>query len=92
MTLRSVDVELLVGAECHLCDDARTVLDRVLAEWRVENPELRITAHERDISSDPALIRRYAEDIPVVLIDGRVHSCWTVDPRHLREALRAAFH
>jgi glutaredoxin len=48
---------------CHLCDDARAVLERI----RLERPfELR----EVDIESDPALHARYLERIPVIALDG----------------------
>lgn len=69
---------------CHLCDDARTVIIEVLADFdRVELTEL-------SIFDDPALAAEYSEDIPVVLVDGRVHSTWRVDPARLRARLQEA--
>ena len=48
---------------CHLCDDAREVVERV----RKEHPfELR----EVDISLDPGLFREYGERIPVLALNG----------------------
>jgi glutaredoxin len=48
---------------CHLCDDARAVVERV----RTEHPfELR----EIDVSLDPQLFREYGERIPVLELDG----------------------
>lgn len=69
---------------CHLCDDARAVIAEVLAD--VDGVEL----IELSIADDPALAAEYAEDIPVVLIDGRVHSNWRVDAARLRARLREA--
>lgn len=66
---------------CHLCDDARTIVTEVLAEFPAA------TFEERSILDDPALLDEYAEEIPVVLIDGRVHTIWRVDPARLRKAL-----
>ena len=65
---------------CHLCDDARTVLERI----RAESPfELR----EVDIESDDALLRTYLERIPVVALDGEeVYDYW-VDEADLRARL-----
>ncbi len=37
----------------------------------------------------PFLLDAYAEEIPVVLIDDRVHTIWRVDPDRLRTALEA---
>lgn len=44
---------------------------------------------ERSILDDPALLDAYAEEIPVVLIDDRVHTIWRVDRDRLRKALEA---
>jgi glutaredoxin len=48
---------------CHLCDDAREVVERVRAEHPFELREV-------DISLDPALFREYGERIPVLELDG----------------------
>ena len=48
---------------CHLCDEARELLDRL----RTETPFELI---EADIERDDALLRAYLERIPVVTIDG----------------------
>jgi glutaredoxin len=66
---------------CHLCDDARGVVDRVLAEF----PD--VTFEERSILDDEELSRAYSDEIPVVMIDGRVHTIWRVDADRLRKAL-----
>ncbi|KQX05327.1 MULTISPECIES: glutaredoxin family protein [unclassified Leifsonia] len=66
---------------CHLCDDARAVVTTVLAQF----PDAALT--ELSILDDDALRDRYAEEIPVLLIDGAVHTYWRVDPDRLRAAL-----
>jgi glutaredoxin len=48
---------------CCLCDDARSVLERVRARRPFELSEV-------DIDADDALLRSYLERIPVVTIDG----------------------
>lgn len=68
---------------CHLCDDARTVVNEVVA--RLGAP---VELEEIDILADPALQTRYGEEIPVVLIDGRMHTYWRVDPARLEKALK----
>lgn len=65
---------------CHLCDDARAVIDRVCAELDVAWTEV-------DISTDPDLLARYWEQIPVTLVDGGQHDFWRVDGARLRSAL-----
>ena len=49
--------------------------------------ELGETWVEVDLRSDPELSRRYAEEIPVTLVDGAQHDFWRVDPDRLRTAL-----
>ena len=66
---------------CHLCDDARAVITVVLSGFPA------VTFDEKSILDDPALLDEYAEEIPVVLIDGRVHTIWRVDPDRLQAAL-----
>lgn len=70
---------------CHLCDDARAVIGSVLAQLPEGSPA--VTVEERDILQDQDLHDQYVEEIPVVLIDGRVHTYWRVDPTRLRTAL-----
>jgi len=65
---------------CHLCDDARAVVERVCADLGEEYDEV-------SILDDPALLERYAEEIPVTLVDGRQHDFWRVDEARLRTAL-----
>ena len=75
-------VTLLTRPGCHLCDDARVVVQEVLGGF----PE--VAFEERSIVGDADLEREYAEEIPVVLIDGRVHTIWRVDRARLEKALR----
>ncbi|KZX20135.1 glutaredoxin family protein [Rathayibacter tanaceti] len=84
-----VDVQLtLVGKPgCHLCDDARSVIDGVLAAIEGEPASPSVTLNEASILEDPELHERFVEEIPVVLIDGRVHTYWRVDAARLRRAL-----
>ena len=67
---------------CHLCDDARTVIERVCAELGESYDEV-------DIDADEALLARYADEIPVTLVDGKQHDFWRVDETRLRSALSA---
>jgi glutaredoxin len=65
---------------CHLCDDARAVIERVCAELGERYAEI-------DIDTDPALLDRFTEEIPVTFVDGRQHDFWRVDETRLRAAL-----
>jgi glutaredoxin len=67
---------------CHLCDDARAVVERVCTDLGESYEEI-------SILDDPALQERYAEEIPVTLVDGKQHDFWRVDEGRLRAALTA---
>jgi len=65
---------------CHLCDDARAVIEAVCAEVGEAYEEV-------DITTDGDLEDRYGDEIPVTLVDGRQHDFWRVDAARLRAAL-----
>jgi glutaredoxin len=75
-------VTLIGKPGCHLCDDARQVVEKVCAEtgagWEW-----------RDITQDEQLYEAYWEQVPVVLVDGKQHTFWRVDADRLRRVLGA---
>jgi hypothetical protein len=75
-------ITLLTRPGCHLCDEARAVIERVAAE-------LGISWQERDITGSAEDLRAYSDMIPVTLIDGVQHDFWRVSEKRLRAALSA---
>jgi glutaredoxin len=75
-------ITLLTRPGCHLCDDARSVIERVAAD-------LGVSWQERDITRSESDLRAYGEMIPVTLIDGVQHDFWRVSEQRLRIALSA---
>lgn len=65
---------------CHLCADARAVIERVCADLAEQYVEV-------SIDTDPDLRERFGEEIPVTFVDGRQHDFWRVDEQRLRAAL-----
>jgi glutaredoxin len=65
---------------CHLCEDACAAVARIAsdvgADW-----------HAVDITGDEALMARWAEYVPVILVDGEVHDWFRVREDRLRAAL-----
>jgi glutaredoxin len=80
VTSTAARVTLYSRPGCHLCDNARTVVEAVCAELGESYVEI-------SIADDPDLLRRYGEEIPVTLVDGAQHDFWRVDPARLRAAL-----
>jgi glutaredoxin len=76
------EVVLYGKPECHLCDDARAVLERMRGE-------LGFALVERDITTDDGLHRTYLERIPVVALDGVELCDFFVDEAELRRRLAA---
>jgi glutaredoxin len=63
---------------CHLCDDARAVLERIGHPF-----------DEVDIEADDRLLARYLERIPVIALDGAELYDFFVDEVELRARLDA---
>ena len=62
-------ITLITKPGCHLCDDARAVVEKVAAETGAEVEEINMLEH-------PDLVAKYAEQIPVTLVDGKQHDYW----------------
>lgn len=73
-------VTLYAKPGCHLCDDARGIIEAVCAEAGTSYDEV-------DITTSPELMERFGEQIPVTFVDGRQHDFWRVDAARLRKAL-----
>ncbi len=92
----SYDISLtLIGKPgCHLCDDARLVVNTVAGQFRslhagiAASVQVHIT--EQSILDDPELAEGDAEEIPVLLLNGKVHNYWRIDPVRLMAALEEA--
>ena len=71
---------LVAKPGCHLCDVARDIIDLVCAQADADWIEL-------SIFDDAQLAAMYADQIPVVLVDGQVHDVYRVNPERLLAAL-----
>ena len=75
-----VRATLVTRQGCHLCVTARETVARVTAE-------LGVGWEEVDVDSDPDLLARWSDEVPVTLVDGRQLDYWRVDEARLRAAL-----
>ena len=76
-------VVLVTKADCHLCEEARDAVGRVTAS-------LGLTWSEELVDNQPDLRERYAEEIPVVLVDGVQRDFWKIDEARLERVLQRA--
>jgi glutaredoxin len=70
------DVTLYTRHGCHLCDEARRILE-----------DHQLTMKLVDIDTDPVLGERFDSCVPVVEIDGRIRFRGRIDPMLLRRIL-----
>jgi glutaredoxin len=78
-----LEVTLYTRPGCHLCEDAKEVMNPLLKEYGVSLKEV-------NIDEDRELTERYGLDIPVVLVGGRKAAKHRVDPRQFRRQLEEA--
>jgi glutaredoxin len=67
--------------ECHLCDEARDILDGLVAEAGD------VEMIERNIEEDEDLHRRFLERIPVIELEGQIIGELVPDAQRLRSTL-----
>lgn len=77
------EVVLITKADCHLCAGARDAVERVTSS-------LGLGWTEQQIDELPELRERYAEEIPVVLVDGVQRDFWKIDEVRLERVLQRA--
>ena len=76
----SARVILYTRKGCHLCDEAKSVLDR--ASWRVD-----FALTVVDIDTDPDLRQQYNDEVPVITINGAKAFKYHVDLEEFLERL-----
>jgi glutaredoxin len=81
MVVASTRLTLIGKPDCHLCDNARAVIHSVI-DGRDD-----VSLEELSIHDDAELNEKYWDEIPVLLIDGRVHGIWRFDAERLGAAL-----
>jgi glutaredoxin len=87
-----IHLTLFTKPGCHLCEEAKTVVDSVLNQFKTANSaESPIELTEVNILEDQALLEKYGEEIPVLQINGQTHAYWRIDPERLMGALDAAY-
>ena len=74
-------VKILSKPGCHLCDEAKALLQALQTSHS-------FALQEVDITTASDLLELYQEEIPVVFINGRKAFKYRVDPRQFVRALR----
>jgi len=67
--------------DCHLCHEMRAVVEGVGREMAVDVAEI-------DVDTDPALVRAYGDEVPVLCVNGARAFSGQVSPAALLARLR----
>ncbi|NBT47993.1 MAG: hypothetical protein EBT07_09295 [Actinobacteria bacterium] len=66
-------------------------INAVVGAFRAEHTgvarHVQVNLVEHDILVDEELYEKYSEEVPVLLINGKVHNYWRIDPERLKAAL-----
>lgn len=71
-----IEIVLYTRAGCHLCDDAKAILE-----------SYGLAFESVDIDRDPQLVERFGQCVPVVFVNGRERFRGRIDPLLLRRLL-----
>lgn len=81
LTQTPIEVVFYTKAGCHLCEDARTLLEEIAQETEYALTEI-------DIRSDMAVFEQYRYRIPVIFINGETLLEGRIDALELTQAFR----
>ena len=79
--MSDVTVEIFGKPGCHLCDDARQIIDRVVVDF----PAVDVVEH--NILDNAEWFESMQHDIPVVTINQQRHAQWHITEADFRAAL-----
>ena len=77
------DVTLYTREGCHLCDEAKSAMAPVLAQFGAKLTEV-------DVDDDPILRERYTNDVPVIFVGREFFAKHRVDAAPLKRKLEQA--
>jgi len=78
---KSVQVDVYSRPGCHLCDEAKAVVDQV-------QKRLGFKVRVINIETDPALEKHYGEQVPVIAINGQNTFQYRVDAAELENRVK----
>ena len=77
----AIQIDIYSRPGCHLCDDAKEVIERVQRRYPFS---MRVV----NIEMDPELEKAYGEQIPVVFINGNKAFKYHVDEHELEQKVK----
>jgi thiol-disulfide isomerase/thioredoxin len=77
-----IALTIYTRSNCHLCQEMKSVVQRVVQDTRAA-----VQIREIDIGSSPDLEKRYGQEIPVLLVDGKKAAKYRVTETELTRIL-----
>lgn len=84
---QQAELTLITRQGCHLCEEASNDLARLLARFTELHPDKPYTVEVLDVDSDPDLLNKYSEEVPVLLLNGEQVSFFRIDVERVIERL-----
>ena len=78
-------VTVFARSGCHLCEIALEEIEKFKDEFTFEIEKILI-------DGDATLEKKYGEEIPVILINGKPHDFFRIDPERFRRAMQIESH
>jgi glutaredoxin len=79
-SVKELEVTLYTRPGCHLCEEAKSLIQPLLAEFGARLREV-------NIDTDPELQERYNFDVPVIFLEGRKVAKHRVNPVQFKRLL-----
>ena len=74
-------VTVFARSGCHLCEIALAEIEKFKDEFTFDIEKILI-------DGDTTLEKKYGEEIPVILINGKPHDFFRIDPERFRRAMQ----
>lgn len=84
---KTISLTLVVRQGCHLCEVAQNDLARVLGRFSVDYPDTGYQVELAELDSKPEF-EKYADEIPVLLINNKQVAFWRIDEDRVFQQLR----
>lgn len=85
----ALDLTMISRSGCHLCDEAEDALARVVGRFGAEHPDTPYVINRLDVDSDPELLAKYSDEVPVLLLNGKQLAFWRIDEDRVYGAMEA---
>lgn len=83
MKADDVIIKIYSKPDCHLCDEAKSILARMQRRYGFQ-------LHEVNITGDPALLAEYGERIPLIYVNGHLVCKYFVDEKAVAKSIALA--